>query len=110
MKRRIMLTLISLVMFIIATGFVLTANTYEAELPSTYPACCAERLHEEVDVIDDEEAQERVTDCGCGSWGWCCGRVNCPLCNPPRCICWPPFPGQAACSVRCCNALCGRLW
>jgi hypothetical protein len=51
------------------------------------------------------------TDCGCGSWGWCCGTTSCRLCSPPiNCppSCWILWCDRFCASVGRCN--CQGLW
>ena len=106
MIKRILSAFMSVVLLIMFSGFAVVANAYNPESSIAFPACCAERLEEEADTIDEDQAtQERVTDCdcGCGSWGWCCGSLRCPMCNAPRCLCghW------IRCRPGCCISSCG---
>ena len=52
----------------------------------------AEVVHYEYEI----EFEPFANDCGCGSWGSCCGTTRCRMCHPPQ-IGPQPAPPRCSC-------------
>lgn len=97
MKKRIFAAMMVAVMLLVSVGIAAMAGELATDVVSSYSYEMTQ---------EDGEAYSPIAplwgDCGCGSGGFCCGRLSCNLCGN---VCGCRLP----CIVQnCCNAFCMR--